>query len=252
MQRRVHPRPASGLLAAVLCLAFAGQEGALAQKQPPEAVPLETRRITLPLPVFISTKDIETVAHKRLFTRDGRFYVCDKIPDCKDRWKQLYFENLHVGTAGDSFVMSLHLGGRVPTLLYHRNVSADIKLTGTLSNEGAVVKIPNLSMDIESSNLLLKIADRGFNEKITAKLQEALEIDTQPVVQKALEKLETKFPVGWGSSCLLFDTPTTELERLYVKPGGIVAEFNVGLRVSADVECPERPPKEVCPPCPPK
>lgn len=195
----------------------------------------------VPLPVFIPIGEIQAHLYKELFAaNNGRFYPCPEKSDCGKFARGIYLENPQLSVNGAFITIKVHLTGHASFFLFRPGITGDIYLTGTPVVENDVLLIKDISLEVQSSNLILKYVTAKFGEKLVAGIQEKASFPLKPKIEEVTEQLKKQFPIKWGTACLLLDIDKIKLKQVYLKTSpleGIIADFGISIKIEDESFC---------------
>jgi hypothetical protein len=194
----------------------------------------------IPLPVFMPVDAITDQLSKTLFTDDGKFYPCPQSSDCYKDAGGLYIEWPHVSTAGAWLILKVHLSGHASGFLFFQpGVTGDITAYGVPIIENNILKIDKLFLDVQSQNYLVTYAAGRFVAKLTSSLQTKAQYDISPLLDKARTAANKKFPVMWGSACLMANLDSLSLSSVIPMsaPDGVQANFRASIGYVTPDKC---------------
>lgn len=199
-----------------------------------------TRSFEIPLPVFVTTAAIQNELSKSLFTEDGKLYPCPPGSDCYKDAGQLYLEWPRVSTSGAWLILKVHLSGHVRGPFFTEpGVTGEVIAYGVPEVEGNLLKIDKLMLETRSSNFLFNFAAGRFRDKLTSELQAKAQYDLTNLLNRAKAKINSQFPIRWGSACLAAQLDKLRLSSVIPQssPDGVRASFTAAISILPPSRC---------------
>ena len=168
------------------------------------------------------------------------FYPCPDRSECGKYASGIYLENPVLSVNGSFITLKVHLTGHANFFLFRPGITGNIYLTGTPVVENDTLFLKNISLEVQSQNLILKYVASSFAEKLVAAIQEKAFFPLKPKVDELTTELKKQFPIKWGSACLLLDIEKIKLKQVYPKSSpkeGIVADFGISIKIEDETFC---------------
>jgi hypothetical protein len=194
----------------------------------------------VPLPVFIPLSEIQKKLYAELFTTNGRFYPCPDKSDCGKYASEIYLEDPQLSVNGAFITLKVHLTGHGSFLLFRPGITGNIFLTATPVIENGDLKLKDMTLEVQSNNMILKYITSKFRDKLVDALKEHSSFPLQSKIDEVTEELKKQFPIKWGSACLLLDIEKIKLKQIYPKQNptpGIIADFGISIKIEDESQC---------------
>lgn len=195
----------------------------------------------VPLPVFLPIQELTSQFYKALFEKNGgKFYPCPERSECGKYASKIYLENPVFSVNGAFLTLKVHLTGHGRFFIFRPGITGNIYLTGTPVVENDTLFLKNISIEVQSQNLILKYITSQFAQKLVDGIQEKAFFFLKPKMDELTEELKKQFPIKWGSACLLLDIDKIKLKQVYPKANpkeGIVADFGISIKIEDESFC---------------
>jgi hypothetical protein len=198
---------------------------------------MDTFRV--PLPVQVTTADLVNEIKTRLFTDSGRWFPCRTLDCGDDGAKDLYLENPRVAVMGGNLVIDAHLSGHYSWLFLSPGLTGDLRFIVEPFVDKNTIRFKNPSMELASRNALVKHFGPKAAQALVSRVG-SLTFDARPLIDKEMAKIQGKFPIKWGSACLLLKPSEFNVEGFTMTTApveAIVVRFGLTLETVSGADC---------------
>jgi hypothetical protein len=138
---------------------------------------------------------LERTLRERLFTRNGRFYPCDR--NCDARARDVYLTDPDITIEGGAVILTANLAGHVSIVdpLIRPRISGRVLLWGVPVSDGHMLRIDAMQLDVRSKNLLVAEVSKRFGNRLLERIQASASFDLAPAVESAKVRVAQQFPL---------------------------------------------------------